>query len=409
MNITREVDNLYREYAGVLISSLVVYFKLNQLQAAEDIVQETFISAIKNWEVNGLPDNPKAWLFKVCKNKCINELNKKLLSLDGLSDQPQAFPEIWLPDELRDNQLRLLFATCHPDFSTKAQIILTLKTVASFKEHEIALGLGMTREAVKKVLSRTRSEIRTKNLLLKVPFRLQSKARLNIVHQVLYLIFNEGYKASAGNQLIRKDLCLQAMRLTRLLLDSPQLNTPDTHALFSLMIFNVARFSSRISPDGELMELKDQDRSLWDYELIMKGISHLNQANQLTEVRSRYHLEAGIASIHCLAKNFENTNWTAILRLYEQLKALSPSPFVRLNYCIALHYQGDSEKALQQIDTIKGLESNLAYLCTKAMLYRHFQQTQKVVDYYLEALSVAQIPAEKLSIQKKLDELKLIN
>ncbi|MBL3655234.1 RNA polymerase sigma factor [Fulvivirga sediminis] len=410
MNITREVDHLYREYSGMLVSSLVAYFEINNLQVAEDIVQDTFISALKNWQINGMPHSPKAWLFKVCKNKCINELRKKTVSLNITSDQTQESPEIWLPNELRDSQLRLLFATCHPDFSTKAQIILTLKTVASFKENEIAVGLGMTREAVKKILTRTRAYIKNNNLLLKVPFRLQSKLRLTIVHQVLYLIFNEGYKASSGNNIIRKDLCLQAMRLVRLLLDSPQLNTADTHALFSLMLFNVARFNSRTSEEGEMIELKDQDRTLWDHQLIMTGVKHLNIANlAIQQVISRYHLEAGIASIHCLAKNFEQTNWNRILMLYRQLKKMYNSPFIQLNYCIALHYHGDSEMALELLNKIDGLEYNLSYLCTKAMLYKHLNQHQRAIDYYLEALNAAQIPTEKHSIQKKLDKLKTWN
>ena len=268
-NLESKLGQLYRENFGKMVTALVSYFGLQNLAQAEDIVQETFVSAFRNWEKQGIPDNPLAWLYKVCKNKVINELNKKThqtelnyFQLNSKDTVSYHIDQLFLDTEIKDNQLRLLFACCHPVLSQKAQIILTLKSLAGFKVDEIARGMMMNEEAVAKMLVRTRKILKDNNIQLKVPFLLQSVPRLDAVHKTLYLIFNEGYSASSGNEFIRKDLCLEALKLCKSLLNVPEISNSETQALFSLMVFNIARFDARIGSKGEMIELELQDRNV---------------------------------------------------------------------------------------------------------------------------------------------------
>ncbi|UII23983.1 RNA polymerase sigma factor [Fulvivirga ligni] len=406
MEVARVIDQLYKSHFSKMVVTLAAYFRLTNLELAEDIVQDTFVSAFKSWSKGGIPDHPEAWLFKVCKNKGLNEISKlNKSSNEAIIDRITLPEELFAPQEIRDNELRMLFASCHPDFPPKSQIILTLKVLASLKEKEIATSLGMKVEAVKKNLVRTRKLIKDKEMQLKVPFRLQSKARLKIVHQVLYLIFNEGYKASEGDDLIRQDLCQQAIRLTQLLLEHEDIATKDTMALFSLMIFNIARFKARLTPLGEIIELKDQDRSLWDKELISLGIKYFNQS-QLAEEWSKYHYEAAIASLHTTSASFEATNWPGIVHLYQKLLELHSSPFISLNYCIALHFMGDTSKALNILLSLKELKENPSYLCALALLYEKQDRAELAINYYLDALQKVNMGVERKAILRKIDLIK---
>lgn len=411
--ITKEVDRLYRSVSGQLVTSLVSFFKLSNLQLAEDIVQNTFVAALNTWSQKGIPDDPVAWLFKVCKNKTINELKKKK---NHFSEYNQSFvnnhhiqlEQAFLASEIKDNQLRLLFAICHPAFSPKTRIILTLKTLNGFKVQEIAKGLGMKIAAVKKNLSRAKQLIKEKNLPLKVPFIMQSKERLVSVHQILYLIFNEGYSASSGGVIIRKELCLEAIKLTSTLLEEHKIANEETQALFALMLFNIARFEARTNLEGDLVELEKQDRSLWDQELINQGIKHFNVSRKASSW-STYHFEAAIASLHCTAKSFSDTNWHVILRLYDDLFKINPSPFVALNRNIALFYTGKAEEAYVAISEIKGLETHHFYHATLAKICSVLTKNEAALNHYLEALKYTKIDTEKRFIKEKIDALSRSN
>lgn len=347
-----EIDKIYREVHGKLITSLVSYFGMTEISVAEDLVQDTFTSALETWQTKP-PDNPEAWLFKVCKNKAINYLRKnnreKKSSLyeQNITDAYH-IDQLFLPHEIQNSRLRLIFAFCHPSLPEKAQVVLILRLIGGFKIEEISRALGLSIEGVKKILVRAKKMIKDNALPLKVPFVLKSNARLQIVHKTLYLIFNEGYSASSGDLNIRQELCMKSFTLNRTLIEEG-IGDSCSLALMALMLFNMARMPARLSNNGELQDLESQDRNLWDESLIKHGFHFMNQS-RLGNKLSNYHLEAGIASLHCSAKAFEETDWCAILNYYDQLFRMNASPFVWLNRCIALSYCDSPKAALNDLD-----------------------------------------------------------
>ncbi len=410
LSIQQEVSRLYQAHAGALLASLLSYFKLSQMEMAEDVVQDTFEAAWLDWSKKGLPDHPKAWLFKVCKNKALKAMQRKSYQDRRYGSTPPerggaaALDRAFLPHEIADTQLRLLFATCHPDLSPKARIMLTLKTQAGFKTEEIAKGLGMQAEAVKRQLSRCRAFLRERNIPLKVPFLLQSQPRLNSVHQVLYLLFNEGYYASGGEVGIRKELCWEALRLTRTLLDTPKIARGDTYALFALMLFHSARMEARLGANGIMIDLENQDRKLWDRALIQSGIHFFNQA-EASAGWSRYHGEAAIASLHCTSASFAKTPWASILKIYDRLLELEDSPFTRFNRCIALFYGGEPEKAVQELRQLAPGPDPVLYEASLAKLYGVMGQKERSREHYRRAMAYAFSPFERRAIREKLEKL----
>ncbi len=381
------------------------------MSLVEDIVQDSFYAALDDWPKKGVPDNPTAWLFRVCKNKTINALRRKDMRHPAFYDfyakqnEKAKIDQLFMPHQIKDNQLRLLFATCHPSLAPKSQIILTLKTCAGFRIVEIATALDMKVEAVKKNLSRAKQRLTVQNLPLKVPYALQSRERLHTVHQVLYLIFNEGYSASQGAFLIRTELCLEATRLVRSLLEEDRIPNSDTYALYALMLFNCARLDARTNEDGIAIELEHQDRSLWDYKMIELAIAYFNKARK-APVWSNYHLEAGIASLHCTAQSFEATPWQHIVRLYDRLLKRNRSPLVQMNRYIALFYEGKQQEALLGVQQLNGLGENHLYHATLGMMFAVLQQHQAAIDAYLDALAVTKLAVEKVFIEAKIRALK---
>jgi RNA polymerase sigma-70 factor (ECF subfamily) len=243
-----------------------------------------------------------------------------------------------------DQQLKLLFSCANPRLSPKVQVVITLKYVVNLKVEAIAKVLGMTIDGIDKLLIRARQKIKMENIFLKEPLPSSLRSRLPIVHKILYLIFNEGYKSSWGKELLREELCEEALLMTRFLLET-SLHNKDTKALYALMLFNASRFKSRFGASGELLDLEEQDRSLWNQDLIILACDFLKQS--AGSAVSSYHYEASIAYLHCKAKNFESTDWVTISNLYLQLLESSPNPFVELNYAIALYFSGKKEKHLK--------------------------------------------------------------
>ena len=417
--IVKEVDLLYRDNFGKMVASLATLFGLSNLKIAEDLVQDTFIAALNEWSKNGSPRKPIDWLFKVCKNKTLNELKKshyrktssstiESLYESGSIGMEYKVNQVFLEDEINDNQLRLLFATCHPAIPIKSQIILALKSVVGFKMEEISQGLGMSLEAVKKSIYRTRNLIKEEHINIYVPYIRQSEERLGAVEMVLYLMFNEGYKASSGDHLIKKELCLEAMKLTKALMDMDLNVQLTTKALFSLMLFNVARFEARSNATINSIDLEEQDRNKWDKDLMELGLEYFNDSKPL-ESNSRFHIEAGIASIHCLAKKFEHTDWGKIIKLYDQLGQINKSPFVQLSRCVAIYYEKGAEDALQEIEKAKlhqELENYYLFHITLGKIYFTLTDHEKAIDHYLTALHQAKIEPDRLFIKSKIDEIR---
>ena len=280
--ISRLADHLFRHEAGKLISVLTGIFGINRLQLAEDVVQESLVRALRTWPYAGIPKNPAAWLTQTAKNLALDLIRREKLFHDK---EPQiiAFMEQWPSDsgtgespmfesEIRDGRLRLMFACCHPALSPEDQSALALKTLCAFSATEIANAFLTTEAAIAKRLTRAKQKIRDEHIPFEIPAGEELSRRLDGVLQTLYLLFNEGYKASSGDDLIKEDLCQEAIRLGALLAEHPAGNQPRTHALVALMLLNAARLPARMDSEGNILRLKEQDRSTWNQAMIARGM-----------------------------------------------------------------------------------------------------------------------------------------
>jgi RNA polymerase sigma-70 factor (ECF subfamily) len=307
---------------------------------------------------------------------------------------------------LGDESLTLLFACAHPDLSPKVQVVITLKYVANLKVEAIARALGMGIDGIDKLLLRARKKIKEEKIFLKEPAPSELPHRLPIVHKIIYLIFNEGYKPSTGLSSLQEELCEEALLLTKALLDR-KIGDSATSSLYALMLFNAARFKARYGPGGELLDLEEQDRSLWNRALISLGDDYLRSS--MGKELSTYHCEASIACLHCMAKNFQSTNWTLIAGLYGRLLEMTPNPFVELNYAIALYYSGQKARALDMLNALlQHPFLNQYYLlnATLGKLYLLEGDVVRAKEFFEKTLQQTQLPLEKEFIQRKLGSIK---
>ncbi|MDP4250118.1 MAG: sigma-70 family RNA polymerase sigma factor [Bacteroidota bacterium] len=346
MNETgKRIEALYKDKFGQLISLMLQRFRNLSIESAEDIVQETFAEAAARWPDQGEPENPSGWLYQTSKNKSINLLKQVFRTEDlSFAKTVSVAAEEISEHGFKDAQLLMLMACCHPDLTPKMQVVLALKYVANLKIENIALQFGAEPDAIEKMLYRARQKIKSEAIILSAGSRSCSKERLSVVHKVIYLIFNEGYKQSGEKTGQGKAMCEDALILNKLLFDSP-LGNAETKALQALMLFNIARLDARFDAEGNAIELEYQDRSIWNHDLIGLARFLLNESEDSSF--SPYHLEAAIACMHCTARKFEDTDWASICRYYEVLLKVYPSPFAEINYAVALQYNRQDEKAFQ--------------------------------------------------------------
>jgi RNA polymerase sigma factor (sigma-70 family) len=336
------VEHFFRHEAGRLASVLTRFFGWRHFDLVEDMVQATLMDALQAWHVRGVPDNPSGWVHRVARNKILDALRRDRtgrrvaeewaaarVAIDGGID------DLFLDSEIEDSQLRMIFACCHPRLARENQIALTLKALCGFGNSEIARALLVGEETVKKRLQRATRDLAEHQVALDPPPAGELVQRLDGVHQVLYLLFNEGYSSSNGEAAVRADLCEEAARLCHLLCSHRRCSTPATHALMALMLFHAARLDARLDPQGCFLLMEEQDRGKWDRRLIDRAKEYLDQSAEGTVV-SPYHLEAGVALYHCSAASYAETDWPAILRLYDALLALHPSPVYLLNRAIVV-------------------------------------------------------------------------
>jgi len=350
------VDHLFRNQYGKMVAVLTSIFGLEHLGMAEDMVQDTLLEAFQRWSYGKVPPNPEAWLMLVAKNKALNALKREKVKQKVYqaqqyeSHRPDDLDHFFGAAEIEDSQLRMMFACCHPAISKEDQIAMVLKTLCGFGNKEIARALLLGEEAINKRLYRAKQTFKKQQLQLTVPTGADLNKRLDAVCTGLYLLFNEGYNSHQGETLIRKDLCLEAMRLCQLLL----VHFPDKTklpALLALMCFHVARFDSRIDNKGALIIFADQDRSFWNTSLIQSGMYYLAEASK-GDTFSAYHLEASIAAQHCHATSLETTNWKFIQTLYQKLYELKPSPVILLNLAIVAGQVNGPKEALKQLQLL---------------------------------------------------------
>lgn len=394
-----------------MTSTLTRMLGFENLETAEDIVQDTLLQAMTTWKIKGLPENPSAWLYAVAKRKAIDVLRKnkvrKTLDTDlarYLSSEYTLGTTVnhyFLENEIQDSQLRMIFAVCHPSIPYESKIALTLKTLCGLSAAEISKSFLTNEETITKRLFRAREKIREEKIKLDVPFTTDLTARLEAVHHSIYLLFNEGYNSSHPDLLIREDLCGEAMRLALILTGNPKTNTSETTALLALMCLQAAREDARVDAEKSIILLKDQDRSKWNQPLIQKGLFYLNIATANDAV-SEYHIEAAIAGYHVMAKSFEETDWKKIVTLYEMLETLKPHPIVQLNKAIAIGYGYGSAEGLKSILQIQGLENSHLYHAALGDFYLSENRNSDAGDSYLKALGFASSNLEKALLQRKL-------
>ncbi len=415
-------DNLFRHESGKIIAVLIKIFGFKQFEIAEDIVQESFVRAIQNWRLNGVPDNPAAWLMKVAKNLAIDQLRKKKHTIDlDISEQEKtllesgytfvpAFEKIWDQIIIEDELLQMMFACCHDGISAEHQITLMLKTLCGFSTLEVAKAFLTTEEAISKRLYRTKEFFRTQQIKPGLIDPSKYDDRLDAVLKAIYLIFNEGYLSTHSDQSIRKDLIHQALYLGSILSEHPKTNTSKVLAALALMCFHASRIASRLDDAGDIILLAQQDRSLWDHQLITKGMIYLDQSAQGDEITT-YHLEAAIAQEHCMASSYEATDWKKILQLYDWLESIQPNPIVVLNRMVAFSKCHDIEESLEAIQTSPFLSSwqvQPVYHALLGDLYAH-QDPPRARLCYLQAVTHTHSEAEKKLMHKKIAGLKLIS
>ena len=399
------IPHLFRTEYRKIIAVLCKMFGLEHIAIAEDIVSETFLLAAETWGLKGLPKNPTAWLYTVSKNKALDYLRRDTLFqtkiAPALNHADEGHPETDIDlsnQNIIDSQLQMLFAICHPSISNEAQIGLALNILCGFGAEEIADAFLTSKETIYKRLTRAKEKLRSEKIKIELPPPGDIESRLETVLSTLYLLFSEGYYSASQNTVLRKDLCIEAMRLMVMLTDHPLTCTPSGYALLSLMCFHASRFEARTNQDGEIILYEDQDTSLWDKDLIAQGVNFLNRSAGGKQV-TRYHLEAAIAYWHTL-KEDTHEKWENILQLYNRLLQMEYSPIAALNRTYALSKANGKEEAIVEAEKLN-LDANHFYHSLLANLYEDINP-EKELDHLQRAWTLARNTNDKTLLAKKI-------
>jgi len=395
-----------------MVATLTRIFGIEHLSLAEDVVQEALARALQTWPFYGVPKNPSAWIMRASRNLALDVVRRRkvfqskqaeiirLMDRESIAPDEAIFPE----EEISDDRLRLMFVCCHPAIPADAQVALALKTLCGFGVTEISHAFLTTDAAIAKRLTRAKQKIREAQIPFEIPAGTELTQRLDSVLQSLYLLFNEGYKASSGENLVREELCREAIRLTDLLAQHPAGNQPRTHALLAVMLLNAARIPTRLDSEGNLLRLKEQDRTRWDKSMIARGMFHIGQSAAGDEL-SEYHLQAGIAACHCAAKDYESTNWHQILSLYDRLIEFDQSPVVALNRAVALANIRGPKAGLQAVRSIRGLNKLNSYYLLYAVQGEFEMRSgnlQVAAEQFRKSFELADTKSERAFLLKRL-------
>jgi RNA polymerase sigma factor (sigma-70 family) len=410
---THLVDHLFRHEAGRMVAALCRVLGVHNLDLAEEIVQETLCQALELWRFDRIPDNPAAWLMRVAKNRAIDAIRKQrnarrfapelAATLQPESSLATHVDAVFTDHEIADEQLRMMFACCHAQISPESQIMLILKILCGFGVHEIAQAFLTGEAAIEKRLARARQVLAESGLAEDVAGESPIRRRLGAVHQALYLLFSEGYHGSHPSLAIREDLCAEAMRLAILLAEHPAGDVPASHALLALMCFHAARLPARMDEHGLLVELAGQDRTRWIRPLIEQGLRELGRSSQGGEL-TPYHLEAGIAAAHCSAAGIEDTDWPAILGLYDLLLEIRPTPIVALNRAIVVAQIHGPDAGLANLDLLASearLESYQFLAAAQGELHRRAGRLAEARRHLDRAIALARNEAERRFLEAK--------
>jgi RNA polymerase sigma factor (sigma-70 family) len=411
--VSQVVEHLFRHEWGKMVAILTRIFGVENLTLAEDVVQEALSRALQTWPFYGVPENPAAWIMRASRNLALDVVRRqkvfreKEAEIVHLMDRPQASPDdaIFSDREIADDRLRMIFVCCHPVVPAEAQIALALKTLCGFGISEISRAFLTTDAAIAKRLTRAKQQIRDAKIAFEIPAGEELAQRLDTVLHSLYLLFNEGYKASSGEKLVREEICEEAIRLTSLLAEHAAGNRPKTHALLALMLLNSARIPSRVDVDGNLLRLQDQDRNLWNRAMIARGMLHLAQSAEGNEI-SEYHVQAGISACHCEAPNYESTNWSCILSLYDQLMKFDHSPVVALNRAVAVANVHGPKAGLEAVAAIENRDKLESYYLLYAVLGEFESQMNDplaAAGYFRKSLKLVEMKSEQAFLTKRLE------
>lgn len=398
---------LYREVWGRAIAALVR--GLRDLDLAEDVLQEAWLVALERWRRDGIPDDPTAWLVRTARNKAVDRMRraKNLRSKEPLlvaREDPGPFEEMQ-GSSIVDDRLRLMFTCCHPALSMEARVALTLRTLGGLTTPEVARAFLVTEPTMGQRLSRAKKKIKVAGIPYEVPPDHALPERLGSVLAVIYLVFNEGYAASSGDHLVRHELCDEAVRLARLLVELMP-DEGEASGLLALMLLQHARRRARLDPLGDVVLLEEQDRSRWDREMIEEGLELVRRA---LASPGPYRLQAAIAAVHAEAESFAATDWTQIAALYELLAALWPSPVVELNRAVALAMRDGPARGLAAVDELVAagrLDGFHLLHAARADLLRRLGRHADAIESYERALELEQTAAERRYLERRLAEVR---
>jgi RNA polymerase sigma factor (sigma-70 family) len=406
------IPHLFRTEYRKIVSVLSKRFGFEQLEIAEDLTSETFFTAMQIWGLNGLPQNPVAWLYNVAKNKAKNHLQRDNVFEGKIVPEFKREPlltyehEIDLsPQNINDSQLQMMFAICHPAISQEAQIGLSLRILCGFGIEEIADAFLTNKETINKRLYRAKEKLREEKIKIELPPSVQIEERLETVLTTIYLLFNEGYYSECENTTLRKDFCLEAMRLCYMLIENKSTNQPPANALLALMCFHASRFEARLDRNGEPVLYEEQDTNLWNQELISRGAFYLNCSAAGSEI-SKYHLEASIAYWGTQKKDSKE-KWENVLQLYDRLLKLEFSPIAALNRAYAVAKANGNEEGIAEAEKLN-LTDNPFYFSLLGEMYADIDN-EKARQNFHRALLIARTETGRLGIQRKIDKLLLPN
>ena len=404
------IPHLFRTEYSKMVSVLCKRFGFEQIEIAEDIASDAYLAAAQTWPLNGVPQNPAAWLYNVAKNKAKNYLlHRNIFENKIAAELKNNVPGIYeteidlSPQNISDSQLQMMFAICHPSISPEAQIGLSLRILCGFGIEEIADAFLTNKETINKRLFRAKEKLRTEKIKIELPHSSEINERLATVLTTIYLLFNEGYYSVSQNKTIRKDLCFEAMRLCGMLIENKKTNKPQVNALLSLMCFHASRFDARIDKNGELILYEAQDTSLWNTELISRGGYFLNCAATGNTV-SKYHLEAAIAYWNT-EKADTKEKWENILQLYNQLLQIEYAPIAALNRTFALSKANGKLEAITEAEKLN-LADNHFYFALLGELYTDIDN-EKAAQNFGKAHALAKTQTDKQTIQKKIDKIRV--
>ena len=401
--IERALERLYREESRRVLATLIRL--LGDFDLAEEALHEAFRAALEQWPEQGVPDNPRAWLVSAGRFKAIDQLRRqaRFQALDEVEEPVGG--EAWDGEHLEDDRLRLIFTCCHPALAPDAQVALTLREICDLTTEEIASAFLATPPTIAQRIVRAKNKIRDARIPYEVPGRSELPERLEAVLRVIYLVFNEGYFASSGDELTRQHLSAEAIRLGRLLCEL--LPEAEVRGLLALMLLQESRRTARSDADGLPVLLEEQDRSLWDRELIAEGEAQIQTAFASGEI-GPYCLQAAIAAVHAEAPSVEATDWAQIVGLYEVLLAANPSPVIELNRAVALAMRDGADAGLRQVEAIleRGElgDYHLAH-AARADLNRRLGRWDEARNAYRRALQLSQQGMDRQFLERRLAEL----